>query len=206
MKHQTAYVLTLLAVAITFSVPSRADSDGYFCTSKGYVAYELRKGVTPGVTGHVLKIVRFDNESGIHAAGEVVLPDFQVHIMSCNANQIEISGWDKVFTRCVIEATGPRNVSITECTEDPGRQFDYRKEGPSPPNLGRWARPGSGSIPLESLDPDHKYQLLLSFSSRTVAEKSWEVHKTELIRTDGNGNVSQRYLVYETQIVESGGD
>lgn len=208
MKHQTAFVLTFLAVVLVFSVPSRADSDGYFCTSKGYLAYELREGITPGVVGHELKVVRFEPQRGIHTAGGATLRDFQVHTMTCGGQSIEITGYgtvpsgDPPLTKCVIEIASPRkDVSIVECTEDPTLQHDWRKEGPAPPNLGRWGR--TGSIPLESLDPDHKYQLLLNFSSKKVGENSWEVHrKTELIQVDTQGSVSQRFVVYETRIVE----
>src|SRR6266853_186069 len=77
-------VLTFLAVALAFCSPSRADNDGSFCTSKGYIAYELRNGITPGVAGHVLKVVRFEPQRGTYVAGEVPLQDFQVHRMTCS--------------------------------------------------------------------------------------------------------------------------
>lgn len=96
MKHQTAYVLTFLVMVLAFSVPSRADSDGYFCASKGYLAYELREGITPGVVGHVLKVVRFDPQRGIRSAGGVTLQDLQVHRMTCGEDRIEIAGFGTV--------------------------------------------------------------------------------------------------------------
>jgi hypothetical protein len=46
MKRQTPFVLTLLVVFVASAAQSRADSDAFFCTSKGYLAYETRKGVT----------------------------------------------------------------------------------------------------------------------------------------------------------------
>ena len=72
MTCRTA-VFTFFAIAFAFCVPSRADSDGSFCTSRGYIAYELRNGITPGVAGHVLKVVRFEPKRGIYGAGEVTL-------------------------------------------------------------------------------------------------------------------------------------
>jgi hypothetical protein len=81
-------------------------------------------------------------------------------------------------------------------------QHDWRKEGPAPPNLGRWGR--AKSIPLESPDPDHKYYLQLDASNKKVGENSWEMHyKTEFIQADNQGNVSQRSVVYETRMVAS---
>jgi hypothetical protein len=47
IKSHTGFAVAFIA-AFVLSVPSRADSDGYFCASKGYLAYELREGITPG--------------------------------------------------------------------------------------------------------------------------------------------------------------
>lgn len=213
MKYQTAFVVTFLTVVLAFSVPSRADSDGYFCTSRGYLAYELREGITPGVVGHVLKIVRFDPQRGIRSAGSVTLQDFQVHRMTCNDEGIEMAGYgtvppgnDPPLKKCVIKIEDlPNNPSALKCTEDATVQYDSRKEGPGPLNLGQWGR--VKSISLESPDPDHKYYLHLDPSNKKVGEHSWEMHyKTDLIQADNEGNVSQRFLVYEARILTSAGD
>ncbi len=203
MKRQPAFVVTLLAVVIAFSVPSRADDDGNFCTSKGYLAYELREGVTPGVTGHVLKVVQFDPQRGIHTAGETALPDFQVHAMSCTTDRIEISGPENVIAVCLTDAPNPQKTSIVECTGDFEQRFGHYREGPEPPNLGQLGRPGS--IPLESLDTNHRYELRITRSNKKVGENSWKMHyRTELVQIDVQGKVSQRLLVYDLRTVEPG--
>jgi len=124
MKRQTTFVLTFLAVVLVFSVPSRADSDGYFCASKGYLAYELREGITPGVVGHALRVVRFGPKRGIYLASEVPLLDFEVYHFICSEDRIEISGWRNVFTKYVIEISGPGEVRSLGPTEYPGRQWN----------------------------------------------------------------------------------
>jgi hypothetical protein len=168
MKRRTALASIFLAIAIVLSVPSRADDDGNFCTSKGYLAYELREGVTPGVTGHVLKVVRFDPQNGIHEAGEVTLHDFQVHAMNCTTDRIEISGPENVIAVCLTDAPSPQETSIVKCTGDFEQRFGHYRKGPEPPNLGQWGRPGS--IPLESLDTGHRYELRLTRSNRKVGK------------------------------------
>jgi hypothetical protein len=212
MTRQAIYVLASLAVAIALSVVSRADDDGNFCSLKGYLAYELRQGITPGIAGHVVRIVRFDSQHGIRAAGEVTLEDLEVHTMTCDEDRIAIAGFgtvrhgDPPLTRCVIRFGGPQNeISVPECTDDANLGEGWRKvAGPPPPNLGQWGR--EGSIPLESQDPGHKYYLLLNTSRKKLDDYDWEIHfKTELIQADSQGNVSQRFVVYEAQIVVSGG-
>src|SRR5438552_7404 len=105
-------VAMFLAVAFAFCVPSRADSDGSFCASRGYLAYELRNGITPGAAGHVLKVVRFEPKRGIHIAGEITLQDFQVHRMICGQDRVEISGWGNMFKKYTIEITGQDKVHV----------------------------------------------------------------------------------------------
>jgi hypothetical protein len=186
-------LLTLLAVALSFSIPSHADSDGCFCTSRGYLAYEMRGAITPGVAGHVLRIVRFEAERGIYIAGEVTLEDFQVHRMICDQDRVEISGWERISERYVIEIAGAQKIHILEYAEDPTRRFDASKEGPEPAQLG-YGHPGT--LPLESLDPNHKYEVLRRRSEKAV-KGGLEHHVTaELLQVDLQGTVSQRCMLY----------
>lgn len=206
MKLACAFVF----FSVLCSVSAWADSDGYFCASKGYIAYELREGITPGIVGHVLKVVRFDSQNGIRNAGEVSLRDLQVQMMTCGEERIEIAGFgtvrhgDAPLTRCVIGiGSSQREISISGCTDDATLGEDWRKVvGKGPQNLGMWAR--AKSISLDSADPDHKYYLQPSSSKKDLGKDSWEIHyKTELIQTDNQGNVLQHFTVYETRIVAS---
>ena len=203
MKHQTFLVLTLLLVSLAFAKESRADSDAFFCASKGYLAYETRKGVTPGAVGHVLRVVRFEPKRGIYLGGEVTLLDFQVYHLSCSEDLIEISGWRNVFTKYVIEIAKSGELRSVGPTEYPGRQqSEAAKDGPAPASLGIFG-PRIAPLPLESLDPEHEYQLLRNLSGRKVKE-GWEWHsKSELVQLDPRGTVSQRFVLYERRAVES---
>jgi len=204
VKHQTTFVLTFLAVVLVFSVPSRADSDGYFCASKGYLAYELREGITPGIVGHVLRVVRFGTKRGIYLASEVPLLDFEVYHFICSEDRIEISGWRNVFTKYVIEIPGSGEVRSLGPTEYPGRQWsDAAKDGPAPADLGIFG-PHVAPLPLESLDPEHEYQLLRNLYGKE-AKEGWEWHsKSELVQLDPKGTVLQRFMLYERRTVEAG--
>lgn len=200
MTRRSAIVAFLfLAVAFAFSVSSRADSDGHFCASRGYVAYELRNGITPGVAGHVLRVVRFGAKRGSYIAGEVTLQDFQVHSMTCNENQVEISGWGDIFRKCVIDITRG-NIHVVDHAEDPTRKFDASKDGPEP---SQFADAQSEPLPLESGDPEHKYALLLSGSEKAVKGGLEHHRKAELIQTDRQGAITQRLVLYKGQSLET---
>ena len=180
--------------------PSRADNDGSFCTSKGYIAYELRNGITPGVAGHVLKVVRFEPQRGTYVAGEVPLQDFQVHRMTCSHDRIEISGWGSIFKKYTIDIANQQKLKVIDFTEDPTRRFDASKEGPEPSNFG-FAPPGR--FALESLDPDHKYTLLLSASDKTVEGGVEHHRKAELIQANLQGTTLKDVVLYEGNILET---
>jgi hypothetical protein len=133
--------LLFIAVALAFCVPSRADEDGSFCTSRGYLAYELRNGITPSIAAHVLKVVRFEPKRGIFTPGEVTLQDFQVHRMTCGPDRVEISGWGNIYKKYRIDIAAQDKLSVVEYTEDPTRRFDSSKDGPEAPKFA-YAQPG----------------------------------------------------------------
>jgi len=193
-------VLTFIVVSLAFCGSSRADEDGSFCLYRGYLAYELRSGITPGVAGHVLKVVRFEPKRGIYNAGEVTLQDFQVHRMTCGQDRVEISGWGNIFKKYTIDIAGQEKLKVVDYTESPTRRFDASKDGPEAPKLA-YAQPGP--LELESLDPDHKYTLLLSNSDRTVKGGVKHHRKAELTQTNPQGSVSQRLVLYESELLET---
>jgi hypothetical protein len=198
MTGRTA-VLTVLSISLAFCGSSRADEDGSFCTSRDYLAYELRNGSTPGVAGHILKVVRFGSKKGIYAAGEIALQDFHVHRMICGKDSIEISGWAATFTKYMIDIAQDE-PKIVDRAEDSTRQFDPAKEGPEAP---RFAHAPFGLIALESLDPNHKYALVISGSQKTVRGGVKHRSKAELVQTDPQGTVAQRLLLYQNELLET---
>src|SRR5688572_18548823 len=89
----------LAAAFVSAAVPAAADSDGYYCATSAYLAYELR-GFTSGPDGqlspgHRLILVTVGAD-GIREPAAIALPDFQVHGMRCGEARVELSGWDSV--------------------------------------------------------------------------------------------------------------
>jgi hypothetical protein len=208
MKRRSVFLLILLIGMLAASVPSHADSDGYFCAAKGYLAYEQRAGITPGIVGHVIKIVRFDSRNGIRTAGSITIQDFQVHKLNCGEGRIEIAGFgsaipgrEAALTTCVIEiAEGP---GAPHCSDETA-SLNWRT-WPPPKNLGQWAL--QESVPLESSDAGHRYRLQLKTSKQVISDNVYKLHfKTELIQTDSEGRDSQRFLIYDARVEASDGD
>jgi hypothetical protein len=171
--------------------------------SKGYVAYELRHGITEGVVEHKLRVVRVGPDRGIYIAGEAALLDFEVYHLTCSPDHIEISGWRKVLTKYVIEFSPSGKLKTVGPTEYPDVPWsDAAKDGPEPQSLGLFI-PNPDPLLIESLDPEHGYQLLRN-SSQEKSKEGWnERHtKSELVRLDRKGNVCQRLVLYERRDIE----
>lgn len=201
MRTSAKMLMLLSGTLLLGASLARADEDGAFCISKGYLTYQLRGGITPGVDGHVVRVVRFEPKRGIYAAGEVAIEGFQVHGMTCDQDRVSMYGWGMVFQRYVIEIRDPQNVHVVEHSEDAARKFDPAKDGPEPHWL--WDEKQPGTLPLESLDPDHKYQLVFTRSQKSVEGGIEHSRKAELVQFDSQGNTSQRVVLYNNHFLET---
>jgi len=93
---------SLLARCLLFTltvtlIPSAvaADSDGYFCSAPGLIAFD---SFIPGEPGRLIKIVRFDAASGIQPEEEIkISDDIQTHDMVCRPGTVEVYSWDHVY-------------------------------------------------------------------------------------------------------------
>lgn len=199
--------MKLLALALAgiaspcLAIPAFAGSDGAYCSGNGYIAYDLREGLTPGVKGHVVRILRFDSRRGIYPAGEETLVDFQVHQMVCTGDRIEMVGWRKGFERYVLTVNEPQGLTVSEHTADPARQFDYKKEPPDTPVLW-YGKPGK--VPLNASDPQHHYELVLGESSKEVPQGMEYRRTAEVVQLDPQGRILQHLLIYEKRRTEGG--
>ena len=82
----------LLILCLATPAAARADSDGYYCTGRGYVAWETRLETAE----HQLHIVRFSRDGGLVRQAPIRLEEFQVHAMMCGAQSVELVGGGKV--------------------------------------------------------------------------------------------------------------
>jgi hypothetical protein len=175
-------LLSLFSVA-----PALADSDSFYCTGKGYVAFDLRSFITEGLNStHVLRVFRFDAEHGIYKAYEWPMKDFQVHAMSCTRDHIVVAGSEDA--RYAFDIAG---LKKRETKADGDDDVALSEKG----QLG-WSVPGVKT--LESSDSEHKYQLVFSNSTKG----SEVTGRAELLQIDPCQKVSQRVLLYERRYTE----
>ncbi len=101
--------LAILSFLLLSASQVLADSDGYFCTSEGYLAYELREWSVPEKK-HVLRIIRVGGAQRIGDPLTLTLGEFQLHGMKCNPHDIVISSWDSTSI-IALPASGPPEIT-----------------------------------------------------------------------------------------------
>lgn len=211
MRLTAVSLFTLLVL----SVPAHADSDGCYCTSKGYIAYELRAAIRQTLdpngetlkSPHVLRVVRMNEE--ISEEGEVGLQDFQVHELHCAADTVTIAGYDKTWMKYVVDISLPGRLLITEHVEESRDQHPLVPGSRGPTQL--IGRSPEQVITVVSTDPQSTYQLVIMHSGKAndlgtdKRQRGFEYeNRAELRRLDSHGTVLQRLLLYHDHFTEFG--
>jgi hypothetical protein len=173
-----------------------ADSDGYYCVGRGYLAYELRGGLSSEGSGHVLRVVRFGTE-GIRLAGEVVLEDFQPHRMVCGDEQMRIGGFASRPVEYVVDvasAAVPRLSHVVTNPQLATQRTELR-------NLGAWSP--NGTVALPSGDPLHAFHLVTTATEERVGDEILYQKRTEMVMTDRDGKVLERLELFIGHRIET---
>ena len=84
-------VLGLAVPAVAY-----ADSDGYYCTGRGYLAYQFGMAPMP-VAPHRVSVISLRGPQGIPEPATLQLPQFQVHGMLCGDGWIDIASFTTVY-------------------------------------------------------------------------------------------------------------
>ena len=139
MACQQPLRMGLLLAAL--AMPALADSDGYFCTTSTYLAYETR---FPSSSPHQLHVVSLKPPLSEQSRRSVDLPEFQVHGLLCSDSEVLVLGWDSLFTVTVAptEALGLRSEKLAYGGYRPSLFENDRKSA----NLGSVAH--EQTIPL----------------------------------------------------------
>jgi hypothetical protein len=218
MTDSRQVAVSLFALFALFLAPSsvHADSDGCYCTSKGYIAYELRAAIRQVLdpTGdalaapHVLRIVRFSE--GIQEQGEVAMEDFQVHELRCDTDSVTIAGYDRSWMKYVVDIREPDRPRITEHVEEPIQQHPLIPGSPGPEQMIGFPR--NRVVTLIPTDPLDTYQLVITHSEKAAnnsgedkRQRGFEYdNRAELRRLDSSGAILQHLLLYHDDFTEFG--
>ena len=88
-----------------------ADSDGYYCIGRGYLAYQFGFAA-PSTRPHRLFVIRFSGASGIQSPDVLDLPQFQVHGMRCGEGWIDVAAFTNVYRVTLDENSRPVGYEV----------------------------------------------------------------------------------------------
>ena len=153
MDHQQPLRIGLLLAAL--AMPAVADSDGDFCTTSTYLAYETR---LLGSAPHQLHVVSLESPLSEKSKRSVDLPDFQVHGLLCSDFEVLVLGWDSLFT-VTVEPSRPLGLRSEKLAYGGYRPSLF--EGHDSANLGSLAH--EQTIPLTT--PEANFFLVIRTTS-----------------------------------------
>lgn len=187
-------IATLLVLCVVVLCPATADadSDGYYCTGPGFLAYQQRFVATP--FRHELRIVQFDATRGIVARPVVVLEDFQPQAMLCSPGRVEIIAAD--FGVVVdFDAQGAPRATRTTAPTKVDRNVSLN-------NLGHWATPGV--VDLDAIGTS-RFQLVIARASQRFPGGNERHTVTRLVqrRPTSTGNIVSSFLVFDGVLKET---
>ena len=94
MKFLGAIVLLILSPLGAGT--AYADSDGYYCIGRGYLAFQFGLAA-PSPKPHRLSVIRFSGAPGIPPPAVLDLPRFQVHGMQCGEGWIDVASFTAIY-------------------------------------------------------------------------------------------------------------
>lgn len=202
-----ALVVGLILLALA-APGARADSDGYYCVGKDYLAVEFRSFNTRGLAGpHVLKIARWDGALGPRWVGEVVVEEFQTHTLTCRPDGIAFEGAGERGRGWVSYVVGLDSAGVPRIVSHNNEavySFPSKAKSVPLPNLGNWARPGVTALPAST--PTARFQLRTTLNSQREATGFRHERRTVLEQVDAAGTVRRSLLMSEGVSHESNGD
>lgn len=181
-----------------FPAELHADSDGYFCSGRGYVAIQLRSWSTGGP--HLLQVAAFA-DGAVRQVGTVELEDFQPHRMSCEPERIRISGYGIGFIAYDIDVTNLEAVRVRALSRDSTASWLAGLPRDPPVNIGEYAR--ADTVRLTSSESGPDYAIAITVDERAVSGGIEHHITSTLIARDAAGRVTAGLRLYEGTRFES---
>ncbi|OHB32838.1 MAG: hypothetical protein A2X84_04215 [Desulfuromonadaceae bacterium GWC2_58_13] len=153
-------LIFLLSAGLLLSIPltrpaaeALADSDGYYCAGRGYLAYQF-SGLSTPIEGHTLYLFELAPDKGISKPRQFALDPFQVLGMRCLDHTVDLLAWDRIYR---IGLNDPESPSIGKVEPQPEDSVfpDFTSD-----NLGRWA-PATQTIPLKTAGGRFSFELVI---------------------------------------------
>lgn len=108
----------LLALCLSATMATHADSDGFYCFSENFVALERRS--FDGDRGHGVMVTPL-SDYGIGEGIFVEIPDFQTHAMTCESSGIHLLSWNDEYRIKRSDSSTFQYAGSSPCPDCPHR-------------------------------------------------------------------------------------
>ena len=196
MSINTRVIAVTILLGFAGGGTAYADSDGYYCAGRRYLAYQFGFAAPPAGP-HRLFVVRFGGASGIEAPVAFDLPQFQVQGIVCDERAVRLAALDAVYTVHLDESGRPARYD----------SVPWADKGHMPPafighaaNLAGWNRVAqtltTERVALGSVGGGGQY-LLDTAGAAVASERCASTVTSRIVRTDRNGREVQALQLFQ---------
>jgi hypothetical protein len=176
---------------------ANADSDGYYCAGRGYLAYQFGMAPLP-VAPHRLYVLRIGTSAGIAEPAELELPQFQVHGLRCGDGWIAVASFTATYHVTLDGQARPIRYEVRPFATGQKVPLEFFPQR----NLGMLS-PARASGRLERVSLGTKEgggQFLLEMAGHEIANDRCVVAlTTRVVETDRNGREVRQRIIYQAQ-------
>jgi hypothetical protein len=172
-----------------------ADSDGYYCVGRGYLAYQFGMAPQP-VAPHRLYVLRVGTSSGIPEPVAIELPQFQVHGLHCGEGWVDVAAFTAIYRVTLDETAKPTRYAVRPLAEGQKTPPDF---GPQR-NLGMFSRGAEDPKPARvslGMKTDGGQYFLEMTGHVIPSERCRTALTTRVVETDRNGREIRERPIFQ---------
>jgi hypothetical protein len=172
-----------------------ADSDGYYCVGRGYLAYQFGMAPQP-VAPHHLYVLRIGTSSGIPEPMAIGLPQFQVHGLHCGDGWIEVAAFTAIYRVTLDEAAKPTRYAVRPLAEGQQIPSEFWPQR----NLGMGSRGAEDSKPARvslGMKTDGGQYFLEMTGEPVPSDRCQTALTSRLVETDRNGREIRERIIFQ---------
>jgi hypothetical protein len=189
------FTLAIIVFLGLWATRASADSDGYYCIGRDYIAYQFGFAPPP-IAEHRLYIIRVGGAAGIGEPANFELPQFQVHGLLCNERTVQLAGWDAIYTVQLDSTLRPVRYQIAPW---PDRQHTPPQFVGHQQNLGGLSRPvGTLAVERVLVTKDARgHEFLLEITPKaSTSERCLVEITTRVLELSATGQTVGERLVF----------
>ena len=190
--------IVLLVLSPLGAGTAYADSDGYYCIGRGYLAYQFGFAA-PSTRPHRLSVIRFGSASGIQPPAVLDLPQFQVHGMRCGEGWIDVASFTAIYHVTLDERVRPVRYAVQPFPE--GQKIPQEFILTQAQNLG--ASSGGRTylkplrVRLSAKERGGAYLLEIIAKANPPLERCELAVTSRLVETDSNGKEVNARIIFQ---------